>query len=71
MGMICASEKGNADVPPNHCLLVMHQSGMIVAVPLILGSSYTSVQQAKAAIIEEVQQLVTVMQSIHSICPSS
>lgn len=70
-GTTGASEKGNAEVPSNHRLLVMQQSGMVMAIPLMLDSSLNSVQQAKAAIAKEVQQLVAVMQSIHTICPST
>ena len=47
----------------------MHQHSVVVAVPLMLSSHCTSVQQAKAAIMHEVQQLVEVMQSIYSIVP--
>ncbi len=61
--------KDTTTVNSQHRLLVIHHAGIIVAVPLMLDGSFATVQQAKSAIVPEVEQLFEVMQSIHSIIP--
>ena len=48
----------------------MQQDSIIVAVPLMLSGQAATVQEAKAAIMLEVQQLVDVLQSIYKIVPT-
>lgn len=57
-------------VKSQHRLLVMQQDSIIVAVPLMLSGQAATVQEAKAAIMLEVQQLVDVLQSIYKIVPT-
>lgn len=55
---------GKGEVSPSHRLLVMQQDGIIVAVPIMLGGIFATVQQAKAAIVEDVQQLMVMVQCL-------
>ena len=49
----------------------MHQNSIVVAVPIMLGSTFKTVQQAKAAIVEDVQQLMLMVQSVYDVVPAS
>lgn len=62
----------NAELNPNHRLLVMQQNGILVAVPIRLGgTTFATVQQAKATVVEDVQQLMLMVQCVHDIVPSN
>lgn len=47
----------------------MKQDSIIVAVPIRLGDIFATVQQAKAAIGEDVQQLMVMVQCLHDMVP--
>lgn len=61
----------NDESDPNHRLLVMQQNGIVVAVPIRLGDTFATILQAKAALMEEVQQLMLMVQCVHDIVPSN
>ena len=69
--MVCPAGNGAATaavparaVNPQHRLLVMHQQGILVAVPLMLDSHFATPQDAKTAIVHEVQQLAEFVSSM-------
>ena len=47
----------------------MQQDSVAVAVPIMLGDIFATVQQAKAAIEEDVQQLMVMVQCLHDVVP--
>ena len=55
---------------PGRLLLVMHQSGIVVGLPLMLGGQFETVSQAKAAIVDDVQQLMVVSQGVLDAVPT-
>lgn len=49
----------------------MQQDSVIVAVPIMLGGIFATVQQAKAAIVEDVQQLMVMVQYLLDVVPTN
>lgn len=52
-------------------MLVMQQYGIVVAIPIRLGGTFATFQQAKAAVMEDVQQLMLMVQCVYDIVPSN
>lgn len=48
----------------------MHQSGIVVGLPLMLGGQFETVSQAKAAVVDDVQQLMVVLQGVLDVVPA-
>lgn len=67
----CSPTIENDESHPNHRLLVMQQNGIVVATPIRLGDTCASIQQAKAAVVEDVQQLMLMVQCVHDVVPSN
>lgn len=59
------------EISASHRLLVMQQGSIVVAVPIMLSGTSATVQQAKAAIVEDVQQLMVMVQCRHDVVPTN